>query len=101
MYFFLIMNLGLFIAERMSDNFNSDEFVKKYTYDSFTWNPLKVWKMLFWRLKTVDEMAHDKISDDWVKNKRQEIKDKKLQKEQELEDAVNTRVEELKAKNNQ
>jgi hypothetical protein len=101
MYFFLIMNLGLFIAERMSDNFNSDEFVKKYTYDSFTWNPLKVWKMFFWRLKTVEELAKDKINkekeDEYKRNKEKA----KLQKEQELEDAVNARVEELKAKNNQ
>ena len=95
---FLIMFVGLFIAERMSDNFKSSEFIDFYTHDSFSWNPLKLWRMFIWRRQTVEEEAKARLNQESWEKAKSDRDNAKLQKEKEFQDAVSAKMEELKAR---
>lgn len=91
----LIMLFGLALAVWFGVK-NSDEINHRLTYDTFTWKPWMLWKLFFWRPKTVEEMAKEKIIKASWDQLETDRKNEELKKDQAFNDAVAKRVEELK-----
>ena len=83
----LIMYSGLAVGSWLGvGKKRSDQINEKYTFDSFTWNPLMLWKLFFWRPKTVEEVANEKLNKESFESYKQERKNKEFQKEKEFQE---------------
>ena len=111
--FFASVFVGLYISklwfnptrsERKNFDIFFEDFSSKYTLDmlniSHIKKPWTVWKLFFWRPKTIEELAKDKILEELVDTYKMNKIKEEAQKEEELKKQVAKKAEEIKAKFN-